>query len=113
MFKKLKEKYPRLPFDLILATACVFLLLGALSIYQNAFGETVVDVGFGAEFDDQHTFGRNPVGIVRLRQKLFDGVYVGYEHHSSVADENDRNVYDGIEVILQTVFFGEKGGCIK
>lgn len=109
-YLKLMAKYPRAKWDLILACTCVFIILGALTILQKAFGDTIVDIGFGFEADAPKTFGGNPVGIVRLRQEIFDGIYVGYEHHSSVADENDRNVYDGLEIMLEAPFF-RKGGC--
>lgn len=81
---------------------------------QKAFGETIVDVGFGFEFDNPKVFGDNPVGIVRLRQEIpyMPGVFIGYEHHSSIADENDRNVYDGIEIMIEAPFFRRSnGGC--
>lgn len=98
--------------DVLLAGVATMMLLVGLATCEYVVGETIVDIGFGFEFDDPKVFGDNPVGIVRLRQEIpyMPGVFIGYEHHSSIPDENDRNVYDGIEIMIEAPFF-RRGGC--
>lgn len=58
----------------------------------------------GLAYDIQHTVGNDPACIVRIRQPIGfgrlepDWLVLGYEHHSSCPDRNDRNTIDQIEL---------------
>jgi hypothetical protein len=56
----------------------------------------------GMAYDASHTVGSDPACIVRIRQPLIpDRLFVGYEHHSSCRDQDDKNVIDQIEVMAK------------
>jgi len=61
-----------------------------------------ITTGFAYEGGD--TFGRDPVGVIRVDYELFKNGHIEYEHHSSTPDENDKNSYDGISILFKWPF---------
>ena len=117
MFKSIKDWLLRFrEGDLLVAGVAILVLLFTLGfISKCAYSDTPiiskikVDTAFGIEFDDPKVYGRNPVGIVNLRLYALDTpMYIGYTHHSSAADQDDRNVFDGLS-IGATFTFGPRG----
>lgn len=66
-----------------------------------------LDIGAYYEFDGESTYCPGPgsgpdqrfVGHLSLRQEFFDRKFwVGYQHHSCVFEENDKNSFDALGV---------------
>lgn len=60
----------------------------------------------GIAYDVEHTVGRNPACILRVRQPVGpegreDRVIVSVEHHSSCPDQDDRAEINQLEVVAK------------
>lgn len=61
----------------------------------------------GVAYDFQETVGGNPACVVRIRQPIGfgpiepDWLLLGYTHHSSCPDLNDKTTVDQIEIVAK------------
>lgn len=84
-------------------------LLGMLLIVSGcaASPERQAYMEVGLAYDTQHTMGKNPACIVRIRQPIGfwkippEWLLIGYEHHSSCPDQHDRNTVDQFEIVAK------------
>jgi hypothetical protein len=55
----------------------------------------------GVASDNWETTGKNPNGVVRIRQDLNDTFYVEYEHISSIPLYSDYHTIDQVGIYAQ------------
>lgn len=79
---------------ILIASVCIFVSGCEVSPEHRPWLEA------GLAYDRSGTVGSNPACVVRIREAVIpERIVVGFEHHSSCADQNDRGEINQLEIM--------------
>lgn len=87
----------------VILLAAILITVSGCTVSQAY--QPYLETGFA--YDTQHTVGRNPACVVRIRQPVGFGpikpewLVIGYQHISSCPDLFDANTIDAIEIMAR------------